>query len=1178
MPACWTQGDLAARLAAEGGRNCTSNTLSLWRTGKRERMTESQRAAVILLLPKLEAEARVIRVSAMAEARRFAAGARDFRARQAAEAMEACRRQAARKAAWEATQLEERRRWEEANRLKLEREEAVRLERAERDRWQSVQSVDLELVAPHGLWAAGEDLLVDRRPLELRVRIRDHRGMCSSIHPASVSIFSIDYPCVHPMHPLLPASHSCSYVLAGAPARHKLPSVLTLELEDGTLLQHNDSFTAVVFGGRGNDEWGFPSEGWEVRLHHSVYQRWKHRKMRFVCSPRDLVVSRDRPGLVAKSSCFTPVASTDPLRRLVAEDEVSLAIAGEAAAAAATADAWIAATRARQQPLPPPLPPPPPRQFTGSQPSHWKDGFRSGRWIGKWLAGGAVDARLGTGAAAQGWRIHLGRPASLMTAERYVYAAPASWPLGGGFPVEGELFSKQQEAFNHRSLLVPGHATTALFREHPAAAAEQEAEQEADAPAEDLSALVAENLEAVATRDETLEGLFALLEDEDDAEDAAAATEGAGNVLSRKARSVRCGSCTDCVRGDCGGCRNCLDKPKFGGSNRSKQACLQRVCSNPQEKDGWPVGPMAQERAETAAKARAAEREAAQQAALVARTAEWVAAQQAAAGQQAAAVAAAAAGQQAAAAAPAATAIRLLQPFPAAAALLPAGSPSRQFSWKPLPLPASSAPPKAPAPASSLGVGHAADGSPRRQAIWSSTQPLLPSLTRPGPDSPAPAAPPSLGGTVASRQIEPHELQMHGHVAAQQSRDLLQDEIRAQPGGSWGRTPPLGTDATAANEAAAAKPMTAAEAVALAEAEGLVLIRSDDSQSGYLHVGVRVDSSASSRYSAKKISDGQSVFRGSYATAEEAALHVARHANEAAAAKPPPMTAVEAVALAEAEGLVLTRSNNNQSGFLNVGVSANPSARCRYSANGKDIFFGSFATAEEAALHVARTSNPWAAARLAAAATTARLASGSANTRLTARHEEGGACSEGGGGGVSASTHARGGDGAWGKGILATLPVTRPVTRPVALSMSKACSQTQLLWNQNSGHAATGVVWRRVGVRCSNRQPNLFTEEGRQQHTNKRTRVVRENRRHKSDAHCMCTAYAPHVHRMCSACVHCMSMYVHACALRVPCMRTAGTRARRRWRPRRLSCRTFAASSSASTEWPPAPRWLCGVI
>ena len=184
MPACWTQGDLAARLAAEGGRSCTSNTLSLWRTGKRERMTESQRAAVILLLPKLEAKARAIRVSAMAEARILAVGARDRRARQVAEAMEVRRWQAE----WEAAQLEKRKRLDEANRLKLEREEAARLERAERDRWQSVQSVDLELVAPHGLWAAGEDLLVDRRPLELRVRIRDHRGMCSSIHPASTSI------------------------------------------------------------------------------------------------------------------------------------------------------------------------------------------------------------------------------------------------------------------------------------------------------------------------------------------------------------------------------------------------------------------------------------------------------------------------------------------------------------------------------------------------------------------------------------------------------------------------------------------------------------------------------------------------------------------------------------------------------------------------------------------------------------------------------------------------------------------------------------------------------------------------------------------------------------------------------------------------------------------------------
>jgi hypothetical protein len=194
MPACWTQGDLAARLTAEGGRNCTGNTLSQWRTGKREQMTESQRAAVILLLPKLEAEARVIRVNAMAEARAFAVRARAFRARQAAEEILARRRQAAR----EAAQLEERkRRLDEANRQKQEREEAARLERAERDRWQSVQSVDLELVAPHGLWAAGEDLLVDRRPLELRVRIRDHFGTCF-VYP------SCQYTCVS----IILASHA----------------------------------------------------------------------------------------------------------------------------------------------------------------------------------------------------------------------------------------------------------------------------------------------------------------------------------------------------------------------------------------------------------------------------------------------------------------------------------------------------------------------------------------------------------------------------------------------------------------------------------------------------------------------------------------------------------------------------------------------------------------------------------------------------------------------------------------------------------------------------------------------------------------------------------------------------------------------------------------------------------
>ena len=805
------------------------------------------------------------------------------------------------------------------------------------------------------------------------------------------------------------------------------------------MLQRSGSFTAVVFGGRGNDEWGFRREGWEVRLDHSVYQRWKHRKMRFVCSPRDLELSRERPGLVAKSSSFTPVASTDPLRRLVADDEAALAIAGEAAAAAATTDAWIAAIHARQQPLlPPPPPPPPPRPPPSPFGSHWKDDFRSGRWIGKWLAGNAVDARLGIGAAVQGWRIYLGRPGSFTTAaERYVYAAPASWPLGGGFPVGGELFSKQQEAFNHHSLLVAGHATTALFREQPVAAAEQETEEaeEADAQVEDLSTLVTESLEAVATRDETLEGLFALLEDEDNAEASAAANKVAGNDLSRKAPSSRCGSCTECMRGDCGGCKYCLDKPKFGGVHRLKKPCLQRVCSNPQEKS----------------------------------TFEWFAAQQA---QQAAAAAAAAAAVQQAtlvAAAPLAAESSRSQVSRQAASPPPA----HLRLW---PTQTSSAPPKAPAPAATLGVGHAAEQALRlrRQTIWSGiTQPLLPQLTGPGrpavADTTGPTAPPSLGGGAAtSGQIKPPRLQLDGHAAAQQSNDLPLVELRAQPGAA---TLELGTDATAANEAAAAKP--------------------------------------------------------------------------------PPLTVTEVVALAEAEGLALVRSAANQSGYLNVSVQQRECAR-RYLATVIGEHSYSFTTAEEAALHVARMSKPGAAARLEAA----RLAASSANTRLKARHQESGdpACS--GGGGASASTHAGGGD--WSKVRVATLPVTRPV----ALSMSKAYNQAAC--------AATGVVWRRVGVRCSNRQPNLFTEEGRQQHTNKRMRVVKENRRHESDAHCTlhvhCTASAPHLHRICTA----SAPHLHRIC-------TAGTKGRRPWRPRSLSCRTFAASSNVSTEWPPATKWPCGV-
>ena len=224
--------------------------------------------------------------------------------------------------------------------------------------------------------------------------------------------------------------------------------MLSLALEDGTLLPRDHYFTATVFRGGDKDEWGFQREGWEVQLLPSVYLGGKHRRMRFVVAPRDVAVSSERPGLVAKSPSFTVVASTEALRQSVAEEEFVLAVASETVAVTAKTDAWIAATRAQQQQQQQP-------QQQPQQPQqYWQDCFRAGRWVGRWLVGGAVDARLGRGAAAEGWRIHFGRPDSSTSAPQYIYVAPKSWPLGDGCPIDGQLFTSQHGACDHRSLLV----------------------------------------------------------------------------------------------------------------------------------------------------------------------------------------------------------------------------------------------------------------------------------------------------------------------------------------------------------------------------------------------------------------------------------------------------------------------------------------------------------------------------------------------------------------------------------------------------------------------------------------------------------------------------------------------------------------------------------------------------
>ena len=173
--------------------------------------------------------------------------------------------------------------------------------------------------------------------------------------------------------------------------------------------------------------------------------------------------------------------------------------------------------------------------------------------------------------------------------------------------------------------------------------------------------------------------------------------------------------------------------------------------------------------------------------------------------------------------------------------------------------------------------------------------------------------------------------------------------------------------------------MTAAEAVQQAEAEGLTLLESDNS-SGYKGVSFNGKRNVTKSYHAKLKRGGKSVSLGYFATAEEAALCYARSpeaqvavaaAAAAAPLAPPPMTAGhldywrtrcsdQALAQAEAEGLTLLRSSDSCTGFRGVSVAgADSNNRNRpYQPHmwrgGTQVPLGSFATAEEAALLVAR--------------------------------------------------------------------------------------------------------------------------------------------------------------------------------------------------------------------------------
>jgi hypothetical protein len=152
----------------------------------------------------------------------------------------------------------------------------------------------------------------------------------------------------------------------------------------------------------------------------------------------------------------------------------------------------------------------------------------------------------------------------------------------------------------------------------------------------------------------------------------------------------------------------------------------------------------------------------------------------------------------------------------------------------------------------------------------------------------------------------------------------------------------------------------ATEARQQAQAEKLTLLVAK-SKSGYF--GVSLKPGRSKPYQAQvSVKRGDKlVYLGTFATAEEAALCVARSpegravATERAAAAPP-LTSEEARQQAQAEKLMLLVAEST-TGYFGVHLDK-PGRPKPYQAQvwrgGKQVCLGSFATAEEAALCVAR--------------------------------------------------------------------------------------------------------------------------------------------------------------------------------------------------------------------------------
>ena len=165
------------------------------------------------------------------------------------------------------------------------------------------------------------------------------------------------------------------------------------------------------------------------------------------------------------------------------------------------------------------------------------------------------------------------------------------------------------------------------------------------------------------------------------------------------------------------------------------------------------------------------------------------------------------------------------------------------------------------------------------------------------------------------------------------------------------------------------------EALEEAKAEGLTIFRTKKNKSGYICVYPNPGRRARP-FKVEVTRGGKAVYLGSFNTAEEAALYIARSPEAKAEAEAkavsedsgyprtkvvseePRLTGEEALEEAKAEGLTIFRTKKNKSGY--ICVYPNPGRRARpfkveVTRGGKAVYLGSFNTAEEAALYIARS-------------------------------------------------------------------------------------------------------------------------------------------------------------------------------------------------------------------------------